>query len=80
MFNKVVNNIANNVVSKENNKNKNNKIFIAILILVSLFFIFLHIFILPYLWNNYVRELSPSLGKARWYHFIIISFIISLMK
>ena len=79
--NTVANNIANNVVykNKGKNKEKNNKYFIAILILVGLFFLFLNIIVVPYLWNKYMRELVPSLGEARWYHFIIISFIISII-
>lgn len=75
MFNKIADNIADNVVYK---KEGNGKTFIALLLSLLLLVLF-NLLLGSYLWNNVARRLIPALGKARWYDTFLLSLLINLL-
>jgi hypothetical protein len=85
MFN---NNVANNVtkaVTVMNSKEKSPeekkvaaKDLVAALIVIVLILVLNFVFG-PWLWNNILRRLVPSLGKARWYDTVALSVLLGLV-
>ena len=73
--NTVANNIANNVVYKEEGNGKR----VVALLLAVLLIVLVNIVLGPYLWNTVARRLIPALGKARWYDTVLLSVLISLL-
>lgn len=78
------NNVVNNVANNSNNLNSlsNNEkekvttlaMFLAIIILVLL-----NITVGPYLWNNVLRRLIPSVRESRWYEMLALCVLLSLI-
>ena len=42
-------------------------------------FILLALVLGPWLWNNVLRRLVPSVGKARWYDILLLSILFGIM-
>ena len=72
--NAVENAINNNVV----NVNGRNVSLTAVVISI-LFVLILNLLVGPWLWNNILKRLVPSVGKARWYDTVALALLLGLV-
>tara|TARA_B100001093_G_scaffold511119_1_gene578342 strand:- start:757 stop:1023 length:267 start_codon:yes stop_codon:yes gene_type:complete len=85
MFN---NNVANNVTKAVNVLNSKEmtpeekkvatKDLVAALIVIVLILVLNFVFG-PWLWNNVLKRLVPSVGKARWFDTVALSVLLGLV-
>jgi len=68
---------ANNV--QNINEARQSSMLLTALLVSSLIMILLNILVGPYLWNNVLTRLVPSLGKARWYDTLALTVLVSLV-
>jgi len=68
---------ANNV--QNINEARQSSMLLTALLVSSLIMILLNILVGPYLWNNVLTRLVPSLGKARWYDTLALAVLLSLV-
>lgn len=73
--NTVLNN--NNNVSKETQEMAKKEALVGLLVLVL--FLLLNFVFGPWLWNNIVKKLIPSVGTARWYDTVLLSVLLGLV-
>ena len=78
-----VSNIVENAIKSNNNYNveaaENGKINLTSVIVGILVVILLNLVVGPWLWNNVLRRLVPSLGKARWYDILLLALLMGLI-
>ena len=74
--NTVLNNNNNNV-SKETQDMAKKEALVGLLVLVL--FLLLNFVFGPWLWNNIVKKLIPSVGTARWYDTVLLSVLLGLV-
>lgn len=74
--NTVLNNNNNNV-SKETKDMAKKEALVGLLVLVL--FLLLNFVFGPWLWNNIVKKLIPSVGTARWYDTVLLSVLLGLV-
>jgi hypothetical protein len=72
--NVVENAINNNVVNVNGRKVTVTAIFIGIL-----FVLILNLLVGPWLWNNILKRLVPSVGRARWYDTVALALLLGLI-
>ena len=72
--NAVENAINNNVV----NVNGNNVSVLALIVGIIIVLV-LNLLVGPWLWNNILKRLVPSLGTARWYDTVALSLLLGLI-
>ena len=84
LANKVANNVTKAVnamnspeMTKEDKKLAMREL-VAVLVLLVLVLVLNFVFG-PWLWNNILRRLVPSLGKARWYDTVALSVLLGLV-
>ena len=49
------------------------------MLLAILFLLLLNFIFGPWLWNNILKRLVPSLAKARWYDTVLLSVLFGLL-
>jgi|TARA_B110001469_G_C9619323_1_gene308539 hypothetical protein len=78
-----VSNVVENALKSNNKVNleeaDNSKLVLASILVGILIVIIINILVGPALWNNVLRRLVPSLGKARWYDTIALALLIGLL-
>ena len=72
--NAVENAINNNVV----NVNGNNVSVLALIVGIIIVLI-INLLLGPWLWNNILKRLVPSVGAARWYDTVALSLLLGLI-
>ena len=72
--NAVENAINNNVV----NVNGNNVSVLALIVGIIIVLI-INLLLGPWLWNNILKRLVPSVGVARWYDTVALSLLLGLI-
>ena len=72
--NAVENAINNNVV----NVNGNNVSVLALVVVIIIVLI-INLLVGPWLWNNILKRLVPSVGVARWYDTVALSLLLGLI-
>jgi cell division protein FtsB len=84
LANKVANNVTKAVnamnspeVSKEEKKVAMREL-VAVLVLLVIVLVLNFVFG-PWLWNNVVKRLVPSVGAARWYDTVLLSVLLGLV-
>ena len=84
LANKVANNVTKAVnamnspeVSKEEKKLAMREL-VAVLVLLVIVLVLNFVFG-PWLWNNVVKRLVPSVGTARWYDTVLLSVLLGLV-
>ena len=84
LANKVANNVTkavnamNSPVMTKEEKSVAMKEVVAALLLLVLILVLNFIFG-PWLWNNVVKRLVPSVGKAMWYDTVLLSVLLGLV-
>ena len=84
----LANNVANNVtkavnamnspvMTKEEKSVAMKEVVAALLLLVLV--LVLNFVFGPWLWNNVVKRLVPSVGKAMWYDTVLLSVLLGLV-
>ena len=68
---------ANNVQNV--NEARQGRMLLTALLVSILIMVLLNILVGPYLWNNVLTRLVPSLGKARWYDTLALAVLLSLV-
>ena len=71
----VVENALNNNVVNVNNRNVSVLALVVALILVLV----INLLVGPWLWNNVLKRLVPSVGRARWYDTVALALLLGLI-
>ena len=78
-----VSNVVENAIRSNNNVNleeaQEGKISLASLLLGVLIVLVLNLLVGPWLWNNVLRRLVPSLKMARWYDTVLLGLLFGLL-
>ncbi len=78
-----VSNVVENALKSNNRVNlesaENSKLTLASIFLGVLIVLLINILVGPALWNNVLRRLVPSLGKARWYDTLALALLFGLL-
>lgn len=78
-----VSNVLENALKSNNKVNmevaENGKLTLASILLGIVVVLIINVLVGPYLWNNVLRRLVPSLGKARWYDTIALALLLGLL-
>lgn len=84
LANKVANNVTKAVnamnstnMSKEEKKVAMREVVAALVLLVLV--LVLNFVFGPWLWNNVVKRLVPSVGKAKWFDTVLLSVLLGLV-
>ena len=68
-------NAMNNNVVNVNGRN----VSMQALLISIVFVLLLNVLVGPWLWNNVLRRLVPSLGTARWYDTVLLAVLVGLI-
>ena len=71
----VVENAMNDNVVNVNGKN----VSVMSLVVGIIIVLILNLLVGPWLWNNILRRLVPSLGRARWYDTVALALLLGLV-
>jgi hypothetical protein len=71
----VVENALNNNVVNVNNRNVSILALVVALVLVLI----INLLVGPWLWNNVLKRLVPSVGRARWYDTVALALLLGLI-
>jgi hypothetical protein len=71
----VVENAMNNNVVNVNGRN----VSIFAILIGIVFILVLNLLVGPWLWNNILKRLVPSVGRARWYDTVALALLLGLI-
>jgi hypothetical protein len=71
----VVENAINNNVVNVNGR----KVTVSAILISIIFILVLNLLVGPWLWNNILKRLVPSVGKARWYDTVALALLLGLI-
>jgi len=71
----VVENAMNNNVVNVNGRN----VSVLALVVGIIFVLVLNLLVGPWLWNNILKRLVPSVGRARWYDTVALALLLGLI-
>ena len=71
----VVENAINNNVVNVNGR----KVTVSAILISILFILVLNLLVGPWLWNNILKRLVPSVGRARWYDTVALALLLGLI-
>jgi hypothetical protein len=71
----VVENAMNNNVVNVNGRN----VSIFAILIGIVFVLMLNLLVGPWLWNNILKRLVPSVGRARWYDTVALALLLGLI-
>jgi len=78
-----VSNVVENALKSNNKVNleqaENSKLMLASILVGVLIMVLINVLVGPLLWNNVLRRLVPSLGKARWYDTLAVAVLFGLL-
>ena len=78
-----VSNVVENALKSNNKVNleqaENSKLTLASILVGVLIMVLINVLVGPLLWNNVLRRLVPSLGKARWYDTMAVAVLLGLL-
>ena len=78
-----ISNVVENAINSNNsvdlNESKKSKISLVSLIVALLIVLVVNILVGPWIWNNVLKRLVPSLGKAKWYDTVLLSVLLGLL-
>ena len=78
-----ISNVVENAINSNNsvdlNEYKKSKISLVSLIVALLIVLVINLLVGPWIWNNVLKRLVPSLGKARWYDTVLLSVLLGLL-
>ena len=70
-----VENAMNNNVLNVNGRN----VSLTAVVISILFVLVLNLLVGPWLWNNILKRLVPSVGRARWYDTVALALLLGLI-
>ena len=68
-----------NVVEGNNLERELAKASLRAALIALVVFVLLSLVLGPWLWNNVLRRLVPSLGVARWYDILLLALLFGIM-
>ena len=78
-----ISNVVENAINSNNsvdlNESKKSKISLVSLIVALLIVLVVNLLVGPWLWNNVLKRLVPSVAKARWYDTVLLSILLGLL-
>ncbi len=70
---------VSNVVDNTLNNSVERRASIFAILFGLIFVLVLNLLVGPWLWNNVLRRLVPSLGRARWYDTVALALLLGLV-
>ena len=77
-----ISNVVENTIRRNNSNvvdSEKAKVSLTSLVIAVLLMLLLNIVVGPYLWNNVLRRLVPSLKVARWYETVALAILFGLI-
>jgi hypothetical protein len=78
-----ISNVVENAINSNNSVDlgeaKKSKVSLVSLIVALLIVVVVNLLVGPWLWNNVLKRLVPSVGKARWYDTVLLSLLLGLL-
>jgi hypothetical protein len=78
-----ISNVVENAINSNNavdlQQANKSKVSLISLIVALLIILVINILLGPWLWNNVLKRLVPSVGKARWYDTVLLSVLLGLL-
>ena len=78
-----ISNVVENAINSNNavdlQQANKSKVSLISLIVALLIILVINILLGPWLWNNVLKRLVPSVGKARWYDTVLLSVLLGLI-
>jgi hypothetical protein len=78
-----ISNVVENAINSNNSVDlhqaNKSKVSLISLIVALLIILVINILVGPWLWNNVLKRLVPSVGKARWYDTVLLSILLGLL-
>lgn len=78
-----ISNVVENAINSNNsvdlNEAKKSKVSLVSLVVSLLIVLVVNLLVGPWLWNNVLKRLVPSVGKSRWYDTVLLSVLLGLL-
>ena len=78
-----ISNVVENAINSNNSVDlgeaKKSKVSLISLIIALLIVLVVNLLVGPWLWNNVLKRLVPSVGKARWYDTVLLGVLLGLI-
>ena len=78
-----ISNVVENAINSNNsvdlNESKKSKVSLVSLIVALLIVLVVNLLVGPWIWNNVLKRLVPSVAKARWYDTVLLSILLGLL-
>jgi hypothetical protein len=78
-----ISNVVENAINSNNSVDlqqaNKSKVSLISLVVALLIILVINLLLGPWLWNNVLKRLVPSVGKARWYDTVLLSVLLGLL-